>query len=88
MRCCRAKGHRNGRGGPVGLMMTGVAALTAVVAFIIVAVVALAAVAVAAVAAVAYLKREAWTLPAYRWVRDQAGRWRERPETSAGTDLD
>jgi hypothetical protein len=27
-----------------------------------------------ALAAVLYVKRDAWTLPAYRWARDQSGR--------------
>ncbi len=30
-------------------------------------------------AVVAYLKREQWTKPAYRWVRDTSGRWNATP---------
>jgi hypothetical protein len=33
----------------------------------------------------AYLKREQWTKPAYRWARDTSGRWRMTPWTPADT---
>ena len=31
----------------------------------------------------AYVKREQWTLPAYRWMKDRSGRLRVAPWTSA-----
>ena len=37
-------------------------------------------------AVVAYLKREQWTKPAYRWARDRSGRWNITPWTPAGAD--
>ena len=56
--------------GLFALMMMAVLA----VVFIVVALVALIPLVVAAVA-VLYLKREAWTLPAYRRARATSGRW-------------
>ncbi|MGZ4199850.1 MAG: hypothetical protein ACXVP1_06650 [Thermoleophilia bacterium] len=38
--------------------------------------------AVVAVTLAAYLKREQWTKPAYRWARDTSGRWNRTPWTS------
>jgi hypothetical protein len=35
------------------------------------------------VAVAAYLKREQWTKPAYRWARDTSGRWSVTPWTPA-----
>jgi hypothetical protein len=62
-----------------------VGAIVAVVAIVKVTVVLLAALfgftVVAAVAA--YLKREQWTKPAYRWARDTSGRWSATPWTPA-----
>jgi hypothetical protein len=37
-------------------------------------------------AVVAYLKREQWTKPAYRWARDASGRWSFTPWAPAGAD--
>ena len=34
---------------------------------------------VVAAALLAYLKREQWTKPAYRWARDASGRWNITP---------
>jgi len=34
-------------------------------------------------ALLAYLKREQWTKPAYRWARDNSGRWSATPWTPA-----
>jgi hypothetical protein len=34
-------------------------------------------------ALLAYLKREQWTKPAYRWARDTSGRWSATPWTPA-----
>ena len=77
-------------GGLAALMALG-AAVVAFVVFLMVVLVALAAV---ASAVVAYLKRDTWTLPAYRWardkgsrvsapatnwVRDKSGRWNRTP---------
>ena len=68
-------------GSLVGLAMAGVAAIAMIVAFIVFVVAALAALAAVATAAVAYFKRESWTLPAYRWARDQTGKWSVTPWT-------
>ena len=38
---------------------------------------------VVAAALLAYLKREQWTKPAYRWARDTSGRWSATPWTPA-----
>ena len=62
-------------GGLAALMALG----AAVVAFIVFLMVVLVALAAVASAVVAYLKRDAWTLPAYRWVRDKSGRWSRTP---------
>ncbi len=40
---------------------------------------ALAGFVVVAAGLLAYLKREQWTKPAYRWARDQSGRWSATP---------
>jgi hypothetical protein len=63
--------------GAIGAAMT-------VVKFLAVVLAALAGFVVVAAGMVAYLKREQWTKPAYRWVRDQSGRWGATPWTSAG----
>ena len=42
--------------------------------------------AVVAAALTAYLKREQWTKPACRWVRDASGRWNMTPWTPRDTD--
>ena len=57
-----------------------VAATMALVAFTIVVLGALSGLAVV-VAVVAYLKREQWTKPAYRWARATSGRWNVTPWT-------
>ncbi len=57
-------------GGLAALLALG-AAVVAVVVFVLAA---LAAVATVAAAVVAYLKRDTWTLPAYRWARDKGSR--------------
>ena len=35
-------------------------------------------------AVTAYVKREDWTLPAYRWTRNRTGRWRVTPWSGGG----
>lgn len=37
-----------------------------------------------AAAVTAYVKRDEWTLPAYRWARERTGRWRVTPWSSDG----
>ena len=56
-----------------------IAAAVAVVRFIVILFVELVALAVVAAGVVAYLKREQWTKPAYRWARDTSGRWSLTP---------
>jgi disulfide bond formation protein DsbB len=72
--------------GLIGLLMMGMAAIAALVAFVIVVLVALAALASATAAVIAYLKRESWTMPAYRWARDTSGGWSFTPWSGATGD--
>jgi phage shock protein PspC (stress-responsive transcriptional regulator) len=66
-------------GGTIGGLAALLALVTAFVAFIAFVMVALAALVAVASAVVAYLKRDTWTLPAYRWTRDKCGRWCRTP---------
>ena len=60
-------------------MVRAIAAAVAVVRFIVILFVELVGLAVVAAGIVAYLKREQWTKPAYRWARDTSGRWNLTP---------
>ena len=60
-----------------------IAATMALVAFIIVVLAALSGLAVV-VGVLAYLKREQWTKPVYRWACATSGRWNITPWTSTG----
>jgi hypothetical protein len=62
-------------GGLLGLMALAAAA----VAFIVFLMAALAAMVAVAAAVIAFVKRETWTKPAYRWARDKSGRWSRTP---------
>jgi hypothetical protein len=53
----------------------------AMIILVVVALVALIPLGIA-LAAVLYVKRDAWTLPAYRWARDQSGRLSFTPWSS------
>jgi hypothetical protein len=64
-------------------MLRAIDAAIALAKFIVVLLAALVGFAVVAAALVAYLKREQWTKPAYRWARDTSGRWSVTPWTSA-----
>ena len=71
---------------PIRCMMSlMVGAIIAVIAVVKITVVLLAAVLGFTVVAgvVAYLRREQWTKPAYRWARDTSGRWSMTPWTPA-----
>ena len=63
--------------GPVTAVIT---AVTMMIMFLVVLTSTLAAV---AAIATAVMKREDWTLPAYRWARDRTGRWSVTPWASA-----
>lgn len=63
--------------GPVTAVIT---AITMMIMFVVVFAATLAAVG-AIVTAV--MKREDWTMPAYRWARDRSGRWSMTPWSSA-----
>jgi hypothetical protein len=65
---------------PVTAIVTAVAMIVIFMAFLGSALTAVAAV-------TAYVKREDWTLPAYRWTRNRTGRWRVTP-WSAGDDAE
>jgi len=62
---------RHAAGGLIGTMLAAMAVVAAIIGFMVV---------IAAV--VAYLKRETWTLPAYRRTRDRTGRWSVTPWSS------
>jgi len=71
------------RPGPKTAIATCVGMLFVFVAFVMVVLASLTAFAAVVVAAVtAYVKRDTWTLPAYRWGRDRTGRWRLTPWAS------
>ena len=67
----------------MSLMVGAIVAVIAVVKVIVVLLAALVGLAVVAAALLAYLKREQWTKPAYRWARDTSGRWSKTPWTPA-----
>jgi hypothetical protein len=62
---------------PLTAIVTAVAMLVMFMAFLGSALTLVAAV-------TAYVKREDWTLPAYRWTRGRTGRWRVTPWSSGG----
>ena len=64
--------------GPVTAIVTAVAMMIMFMAFLASALTVVAAV------VTAYVKREDWTLPAYRWSRSRTGRWRVTPWSSGG----
>jgi hypothetical protein len=64
--------------GPVTAIVTAVAMMIMFMAFLAWALTVVAAV------VTAYVKREDWTLPAYRWSRNRTGRWRVTPWASDG----
>jgi UDP-N-acetylmuramyl pentapeptide phosphotransferase/UDP-N-acetylglucosamine-1-phosphate transferase len=67
----------------VSLLLGAIVAAIAVVKFTVVLLAAIAGLVVVAAALVAYLKREQWTKPAYRWARDTSGRRSVTPWTPA-----
>jgi hypothetical protein len=60
-------------------MVRAIAAAVAVVRFMVILFVELVGLAVVAAGVVAYLKREQWTRPAYKWARDRSGHWSLTP---------
>ena len=71
------------RPGPKTAIVGCVGMLFVMVAFVMVVLASLAAfAAVVAAAVTAYVKRDTWTRPAYRWGRDRTGDWRVTPWTS------
>ena len=63
----------------LGCAVRAIGAAVAVARFMVILFVELAGLVVVVAAVVAYLKREQWTKPAYRWARDQSGRWKATP---------
>ena len=63
--------------GPVTAIVTAVAMMIMFMAFLASALTFVAAV-------TAYVKREEWTLPAYRWTRNRTGSWRVTPWSGDG----
>ena len=63
----------------ISLILGAIAAVVAVVKFTVVLLAALMGFVVVAAGLLAYLKREQWTKPAYRWVRNTSGRWNATP---------
>jgi hypothetical protein len=62
---------------PLTAIVTAVAMMVVFMAFLGSALTAVAAL-------TAYVKREDWTLPAYRWTRNRTGRWRVTPWSADG----
>ena len=80
-------GHRIG---PLGLLAAVSVSVAAAVAFFALLFAWLAAI---AAVIVAWIKREEWTLPAYRWTKDKTGRWSITPwsgqrNAPAGSEAD
>jgi hypothetical protein len=63
----------------VGALLAALVAIVAVVKFTVILLAAIMGIAVVAAGLLAYLKREQWTKPAYRWARDTSGRWSATP---------
>jgi hypothetical protein len=74
----------------IRILLLPLKALVAVLAVLFVVMAAVAAIAAiftgAAAAVVAYIKREEWTLPAFRWARDRTGRWSVTPWSSSTSE--
>ena len=67
--------------GPVTAIVTAAAMMIMFLAFLAFLASALT---VVAAAVTAFVKREDWTLPAYRWSRNRTGRWRVTPWSGDG----
>ena len=80
--------ERPGRviGGLAGLLLVAAAVVAAIAALVIIVMTAMAAIAAVAAALVAYFKREKWTLPAYRWAREQTGKRGFVPWSASGRE--
>jgi hypothetical protein len=65
----------------VTMLLGPIVAVIAVVKFIGVLLAAFVGFVAVGAALIAYLKREQWTKPAYRWARDTSGRWNMTPWT-------
>jgi len=66
-------------GGLLGGLVSMMVMAVAVIAFVVFLFVALIAMLSVVGAVVAYIKRDTWTKPAYRWARDKSGRLRYVP---------
>ena len=64
-------------------LMRAIDAAITVVKFMVALFAALLGFSVVAAGLLAYVKREQWTKPAYRWARDTSGRWSATPWTPA-----
>jgi len=67
----------------VSLLLGAIVAVRAIVKITVFLLAALVGFVTVAAGLLAYLKREEWTKPAYRWVRDRSGRWSVTPRTPA-----
>jgi amino acid transporter len=67
----------------VNLLLSVIAVISAIVKITVVLLAALVGFVTVAAGLLAYLKREEWTKPAYRWARDRSGRWSVTPWTPA-----
>jgi hypothetical protein len=65
----------------VSLLLRAIAVISAIAKVAVVLLAALAGFVTVAAGLLAYLKREEWTKPAYRWARDTSGRWSVTPWT-------
>jgi len=66
-------------GGLFGGLVSMMIMVVMVIAFIVFLLVAMIALLSVVGAVVAYIKRDTWTKPAYRWARDKSGRWSRTP---------
>ena len=87
-RTCLEKGVDTMKSRAVLWMLLGpvTAIVTAVTMMIMFVALVTGGLALMAAAWTAYLKREDWTLPAYRWARDRTGSWRLTPWSSNGAE--
>ena len=62
-------------GAVAGLFVLLAGLVAALIAFVVFVFALLAVLAAVGSAVTAYVKRDSWTKPAYRWARDKSGRW-------------
>jgi len=69
-------------GAITGLFVLMAGLVMALIAFVVFVFAVLAMLAAVGSAVTAYVKRDTWTKPAFRWARDKSGRWSMTPWSS------